>query len=51
MPKKKEKETQPGAMDDDAMKRVKDRQDKIDEQMKKLFSDNETGRYSKEIIT
>ena len=51
MPKDKKEDTKPVASDDDAMKRLKDRQDKLDEQMKKLFSDNETGRYSKEIKT
>ena len=47
MPKK----TEPGAIDDDAKKRVKDRKKSMEKTMKELFSDNETGRYSEEITT
>lgn len=38
-------DTDPGAMDDSATKRAKDRKKKQEEELKKIFSDNKTGRY------
>jgi hypothetical protein len=38
--------TEAGAMDDDALKRAKDRKKKQESDLKKIFSDNTTGRYS-----
>jgi hypothetical protein len=40
------KKTKPGAMDDDAKKRAKDRKKKMEAQMNELFGDNNSGRYS-----
>lgn len=42
-----EKETQPGAIDDDAVKRVKDRKKKQKDMLQQIFDDNTTGRYGK----
>ena len=41
--------TQPGAMDDDAVKRAKDKKKKQEAELKKIFSDNKTGRYSEAV--
>jgi hypothetical protein len=41
--------TEPGATDDDALERAKENKRKKEEQLKKLFSDNKTGRYGKSI--
>jgi hypothetical protein len=42
----KEKDTKPGAMDDDSMHRAKKNKKKKHDMMKAIFDDNETGRYS-----
>jgi len=42
-------ETTEGAVDDDAIERAKENKRKKEEQLKKLFSDNKTGRYGKAV--
>ena len=41
-----EQTTQPGAMDDDAIKRAKANKRKKEQQLQELFDDNTTNRYS-----
>ena len=38
--------TQAGQFDDDALKRAKDKKKKQEADLKKIFSDNTTNRYS-----
>jgi len=38
--------TQPGSMDDDAIKRAKDNEKKKKQTLQDIFDDNTTGRYS-----
>ena len=38
---------QPGQMDDDAIKRAKDNEEKKKKQLQDIFDDNTTGRYGK----
>lgn len=38
--------TQPGAMDDDAVKRAKENKRKKEKTLQEIFDDNSTGRYS-----
>ena len=40
--------TQPGAMDDDAVKRAKENKKKKEKTLAEIFSDNTTGRYGSE---
>ena len=42
----KGRRTRPGAVDDDAMKRVKSRNKKMKSTMRQIFDDNDTGRHS-----
>jgi hypothetical protein len=52
MPKDKgytKKKTNPGAVDDDATKRVKIRAEAQERQLKDIFNDNETDRHSEPI--
>ena len=46
MPNEK-KETKPGAVDDDAVKRIKKAKKSRQSQLDQLFNDNTTGRYGK----
>lgn len=39
------KDTQPGAVDDDAVKRMKAAKKKREKTMQDIFDDNESGRY------
>ena len=39
----KDKETKPGAVDDDATKRIKDRKKKREDIMREIFFDNKSG--------
>jgi hypothetical protein len=39
--------TKPGQMDDDAIKRAKEVEEKKRKQLQDLFDDNESGRYGK----
>jgi len=41
--------TEPGATDDDATERAKKNKKDKEDQLKKIFSDNKTGRYGKAI--
>jgi hypothetical protein len=43
------KETEAGAVDDDATERAKKNRKKKQDQLDKLFSDNKSGRYGKSI--
>jgi hypothetical protein len=38
--------TEPGAIDDNALKRAKDKKKKQEADLKKVFSDNTSNRYS-----
>jgi len=40
-------DTEAGAMDDDAIKRAKDNEEKKKKQLQDIFDDNTTGRYGK----
>jgi hypothetical protein len=41
------KDTQPGAVDDDALKRAKENKKKRQKQLDQIFNDNSSGRYGK----
>jgi hypothetical protein len=38
--------TEAGAVDDDALERAKENKEEKESQLKKIFEDNKTGRYS-----
>jgi hypothetical protein len=46
MSEKRKKKTQPGAVDDNAVKRAKANEAKKRKQLQQIFDDNSTGRYS-----
>ena len=48
MPKNKKKNTDPGAVDDNATERAKKNEKDKQNQLRAIFDDNKTGRYGTE---